>query len=640
MANDKDFIVNNPVEIGGSTKVTIGSSTTGTENYSLSSLTNEVTFSVTSQQALPQGLFLKSDGTRLFVAGRSPNEVFSYTLSTAWDLSTASYDSKSFSVNSQEPSCREVFLSSDGTKMYVCGSSADTVFEYDMSTAYDLSTASYNSVSFSVSSQSTAPTGLYFKPDGTKMYMVGVSNTLYQYSLSTAWDMSTASYDSVSATLTNNSFGIEFSSDGTLLFTVSTDNNIDKYTLSTAWDLSTITYVTTAESTGLYGVRLKSDGSKIYAVNQTSDTIIQYSSTVATETLDLSTGNLFTVNFDETKKIDFANAGSAQSFQVEITGTNVATGFSLADAGSDNAGINVASQDTNPNGIGVSADGTKIYMTGLLNDYIYQYNLSTADNALTATYNSFYDIGATTGQPYNFHFKPDGTKLYQIGSASVDTVYQFSLSTAWEISTLSYDSKSFGYVSQDTFMSDIFIKPDGTKMFLLGSNNDTIYQYTLSTAWDVSTASYDSVSGYIGATSSVPHGMLFKSDGTAVLVVDKNSDDVYEFSLSTAWDISTISYTGTNFDVNRYGQVYDATGIAASDDQLKFYVPTDGTSNGDRIAAFSMSKPNALEWYSGIQWQDGTAPATPEQDTKDIYTFVTEDGGTTYTGFKSGDNIS
>ena len=31
-------------------------------------------------------------------------------------------------------------------------------------------------------------------------------------------------------------------------------------------------------------------------------------------------------------------------------------------------------------------------------------------------------------------------------------------------------------------------------MYVVGSSLDTVYQYALSTAWDVSTASYDSVS--------------------------------------------------------------------------------------------------------------------------------------------------
>ena len=49
---------------------------------------------------------------------------------------------------------------------------------------WDLSTASYDSVSLDVSSEDATPTDVAFKPDGTKMYFVGISSdSVYQYSL-------------------------------------------------------------------------------------------------------------------------------------------------------------------------------------------------------------------------------------------------------------------------------------------------------------------------------------------------------------------------------------------------------------------------------------------------------------------------
>ena len=63
----------------------------------------------------------------------------------------------------------------------------------------DLANASYDSVSFSVAGQDSVPFGLSFNNDGSKMYMVGtITDTVFQYTLSTGFDLSTASYDSVS----------------------------------------------------------------------------------------------------------------------------------------------------------------------------------------------------------------------------------------------------------------------------------------------------------------------------------------------------------------------------------------------------------------------------------------------------------
>jgi sugar lactone lactonase YvrE len=66
-------------------------------------------------------------------------------------------------------------FSSDGTKMYFVGRNSDRVYSYTLSSGYDISTAVYDSVSFSVAGQETFPTGLAFNSDGDKMYVVGIS---------------------------------------------------------------------------------------------------------------------------------------------------------------------------------------------------------------------------------------------------------------------------------------------------------------------------------------------------------------------------------------------------------------------------------------------------------------------------------
>ena len=143
---------------------------------------NGVSFSVTAQDTSPYGIAFKSDGTKMYMVGLTNDTVYQYSLSTAWDMSTASYDTVSFSVSAQDTSPTGIAFKSDGTKMYMVGVTNDTVYQYSLSTAWDMSTASYDTVSFSVSAQDTAPNDIAFKSDGTKMYMVGATNgTVYQY---------------------------------------------------------------------------------------------------------------------------------------------------------------------------------------------------------------------------------------------------------------------------------------------------------------------------------------------------------------------------------------------------------------------------------------------------------------------------
>ena len=62
--------------------------------------------------------------------------------------------------------------------------------------------------------------------------------------------------------------------------------------------------------------------------------------------------------------------------------------------------------------------------------------------------------------------------------------------TPYMLSNLSYDSKSLTASSQQGWAQGMAISTDGTSVYTIGYTNDTVYQYTLTTAFDLSTASY------------------------------------------------------------------------------------------------------------------------------------------------------
>ena len=118
----------------------------------------------------------------MYVSGYNAStekRIYQYTLSTAWDVSTASYSSKTTTLLEFDG----IHFKSDGTELFVVGNFTDTVYKYTLSTAWDISTATSSGTSFSVSSQDIIPYGLAFKDDGTKMYVMGVVGTdVNQYS--------------------------------------------------------------------------------------------------------------------------------------------------------------------------------------------------------------------------------------------------------------------------------------------------------------------------------------------------------------------------------------------------------------------------------------------------------------------------
>ena len=142
------------------------------------------TRTVVAEENNPNGLAFSSDGTKAYVIGTSNDTIYQYTLSTAWDISTGSYASKSLSVNAQEAIPHSLAFSSDGTKAYIVGPLTDRILQYTLSTAWDISTGSYASKSLSVVAEESSPNGLAFSSDGTKAYIVGNNSyTIYQYTL-------------------------------------------------------------------------------------------------------------------------------------------------------------------------------------------------------------------------------------------------------------------------------------------------------------------------------------------------------------------------------------------------------------------------------------------------------------------------
>ena len=232
-----------------------------------------------------KGSTFSADGTRLYNGGTdgSSLHIVSHTLSIPWDISTASYDSLSVELPLEEPIYMSVisgvFISSDGTQFYAIG----TRF-----------TADFHGQGF----------------DHTDA-------VVRQYTLSTAYDISTASEtsDLVVVAETENpggenknssSDGLTFSVDGTRLYvtiqmqTSSSDRLVRSYTLSTAWDLSTATVDDldlniTDLSPAPRGIDICENGDRIYVVDISNDTIFEYS---LSDAFDITTATLTVESFD------------------------------------------------------------------------------------------------------------------------------------------------------------------------------------------------------------------------------------------------------------------------------------------------------------------------------------------------------
>ena len=256
--------------------------------------------------------------------------------------------------------------------------------------------------------------------------------------------------------------------------------------------------------------------------------------------------------------------------------------WDVSGASYDTKSLSVAAQDGNPRELAFSQDGSKMYMLGSDNDSVFQYTLSTPWDVSTGSYASkSLSVAGQETSPYGMTIKPDGTKVY-VGGSNTETIYQYTLSTPWDVSTGTYDNKSFSVITQSTSCQDIHINPIGDTLFVLDFATNAIYQYTLSTPWDISTASYASKS-YSVTEEGGCQAMAVKNDGKTVLVVGSTNNTVYQYSLSTAWDISTASYTSKSFSVS--SQETTTRGLEVSANNKKMYVT--GSAN-DTVYQYSL----------------------------------------------------
>jgi hypothetical protein len=270
-----------------------------------------VSFSVAAEESAPSDLFFSPDGRKMFVMGTNGDEVNEYTLSTPWLVSSATYVTV-FSVAAQENDPRGFFFRADGLKLYIAGNQNDTVYQYALTTPWSIATASYESISFSVGTQETIPTGLTFKPDGLSMYVVGnATDTVFQYTLSTAWNVSTASLlQSFSVTAQETvPQELSFTADGSRMFVLgSSGDDVTIYNLTTPWDISTAAHVTqfsvAAQELAPTGLFVKPDGTKFYIVGSTNDTVYQY--TIPSAQIDLTGTTKLNGDVEVAQNVDVA----------------------------------------------------------------------------------------------------------------------------------------------------------------------------------------------------------------------------------------------------------------------------------------------------------------------------------------------
>ena len=452
----------------------------------------------------------------------------------AWEVSEFNIELfNRFDVDDWETSPFGLFVNDSGEKMYVVGTAGDDVNEFTLDPPYNLPSATF------VNSKSVGanPRAVFFKPDGSTMY-VGANRILEEYALSTAWSVSSATLtDSIDLTGSLSIIaGIFIKADGSKLYCSDfTEDKVHEFNLSTAWDASTASLsqsksVASEEATA-YGVWFKDDGLKMYVAGLTSDNLNEYTLTTAWDVSTASSVQSFGMGTSGPAGISFAGGGK-YFYWLDALADFVYSGHLGA--------LDVSSQDTDPRGASISSDGTKMFVVGNTGNDVNEYTLSTAWDVKTATFVDSYSVSGQDTAPFGIYVRPDGLKYYVVGAAG-DTVEEYSMTSEWDVSTSQY-VRTKSVSAQEAFPTGVYFKPDGTKMYIVGTAGDEVNEYNLTTAWDISTLSHVNALSVIADVAN-PNGIFFKDDGLIMYV--SNTSEIAQYSLTTAWDTSTATLDKT-----------------------------------------------------------------------------------------------
>lgn len=423
----------------------------------------------------------------------------------------------------EDSNIQGIFVSDNTHKLYIVGDATNTIYEYNINGQNSNLTSGISLAnSKSVALQDSSPRDLRLSSDGTKAFLVGnATGYIYEYSLSAPWDIGTASFVQRSATATQESdpTGIAVRGDGTHLYLVGdSSNTVHYYTLGSGWDISTKTYQNSYTIPGTEYSLSTIDffpNSSIYAVmDNVSQNVNHYAISALLVNHEISV-NMYTVGglfLGGSANTSITTLTADRNDRTSFRQTHLTTPFNIRDS--------------------YLALGTRTGFNFTLPDI-------TGMTGRSGTSNIFVSFGDSTIRQYDN--VPSGTPIYSLDTSSLSVP------------------------------TTLTAKTDGTRLYFAGTDSN-LYELELSSAWDLTSASYVGTNKTLNARASM---LMFKSDGSTLITNDK------QYRLTTAWDITTLTLTGS-YDIQSIGNAnlivdgstFSAGFIPESGDKLIF------TSNG------------------------------------------------------------
>ena len=239
--------------------------------------------------------------------------------------------------------------------------------------------------------------------------------------------------------------------------------------------------------------------------------------------------------------------------------------------------VDVNTWESGAQGLWFSKPGMKMFLIGYNGDDVNEFTLTSAYCIATLSFVDSFDVSSQASAPVDLAFNPSGDKMYVLQAAGSD-VHEYKLSVIWDVSSASYVD-SFDLSTEDGQPRGIEFSKSGKIMFILGSAGDEVNQYDLSVAWDVSTASASCHPCFavLPVSENELEGLAFNKAGDKMFVQGYGNDNVYEYKLSAPWVVSSASLTYT-FDIPTGGGHQSARDITFDPTGKTLFIISDATN--------------------------------------------------------------
>ena len=185
------------------------------------------------------GMCISPNGDFILVISANDDKIQKINLSTNYDLSSATFSNETLDVSSFEGLPQEIAISEDGLNVFFSGQSSDKLRKLVLPTYGDIANGVISSGEIN-SSVLQSPNSFAISPDGTSV-IIASSNIqrIQQYTLSTAFDLGTATLD---YDLTDFNYGsgcryVQFLDDGKTLISLNASSELRQFDLQTAYSL-------------------------------------------------------------------------------------------------------------------------------------------------------------------------------------------------------------------------------------------------------------------------------------------------------------------------------------------------------------------------------------------------------------------